>query len=261
MRLGRNDVSDRIVQSFSQRSKAMTPACRGVVVIVPALNEEEAIVRVLNDLPWEELRAVIVVDNGSTDATAEVAKEAGAVLAHEPERGYGAAVQRGLATLEAEFHDTPIVAFIDADYSDYPDDLPQLIHPIQEGEADFVLGSRLLTNPPDVLPKASYWGNRLACGLMRLFWGIRYSDLGPFRAIRTESLRQLRMRDRNYGWTVEMQIKAARAGLRIREVGVRYRKRIGQSKISGTFCGVVCAGGKILYTIARYRLVSLNFKR
>jgi hypothetical protein len=148
-----------------------------------------------------------------------------------------------------------VVAFLDADYSDHPDLLPQLVTPIQNGEADFVLGSRLLgEREPGAMPPQSVYGNKFACALMRLFFGADYTDLGPFRAIRYDALRMLGMADRNFGWTVEMQIKATRANLRTLEIPVPYRRRIGVSKISGTVTGTIKAGWKILYTIAKYGL-------
>lgn len=226
-----------------------------VAVIIPALNEERSLPLVLRDLP--PVARVIVVDNGSTDATAAIAADGGAIVVREPQRGYGAACLRGMAALaEAVGRGEPaprVVVFLDGDYSDYPERLPDLAAPILSGEADFVLGSRLLgQREAGAMPPQSLWGNRLACFLMRLFFRARYTDLGPFRAIGYESLLALSMADRNFGWTVEMQIKAARAGLRIKEVPVAYRRRIGQSKISGTLWGTLRAGYKILYVIAKY---------
>lgn len=162
---------------------------------------------------------------------------------------------RGLEEVKRLWPETAIVVFLDADYSDHPDELPKLVEPIVRGQADFVLGSRIRgQRDAGALVLQSYFGNHLACWLLRLFWGGRYSDLGPFRAIRLTVLDQLGMVDRNFGWTVEMQIKAARAGVRTLEIPVSYRRRIGQSKISGTFWGSLRAGWKILYTIARYGL-------
>ncbi len=227
----------------------------GVVVIIPALNEEEALPKVLADLP--EVERVIVVDNGSTDQTASVALRHGANVVAEPARGYGAACLRGIATIEALIesgHPPPqVVAFVDADYGDHPDLLPNIVSPILSGRYDFVLGSRLAgRRDRGAMPPQAVWGNRLACFLMRLIWKTRYSDLGPMRAIRWSTLKQLQMRDRNYGWTVEMQIKAARLGVPLTEVAVPYRKRLGVSKISGTVSGTIRAGYKILATIFRY---------
>lgn len=226
-----------------------------VTVIIPALNEEASLPLVLRDLP--PVGRVIVVNNGSTDDTARVAAAGGALVANEPQRGYGAACLRGLATLSdliaGGLAPPAVVAFIDADFSDHPELLPRLVGPIHEGTADFVLGSRLLGDrEPGAMPPQSLFGNRLACFLMRFFFGSRYSDLGPFRAIRHDALQRLQMSDRNFGWTVEMQIKATRAGLRTLEIPVPYRCRIGQSKISGTIRGSIKAGYKILYVIAKY---------
>lgn len=227
----------------------------GVVVIVPALNEERSLPLVLRDLP--SVGKVIVVDNGSTDATARVAADARACVVAEPCRGYGAACLSGLAQIDrfvALGEPSPsIVVFLDGDYSDYPEFLPDLVMPIMAGHADFVLGSRIRgRREPGAMPPQCLFGNWLACLLMRILFGARYTDLGPFRAIRYESLKRLEMMDRNFGWTVEMQIKAMRAGLRIEEVPVPYRRRIGQSKISGTILGSLRAGYKILYLIGKY---------
>lgn len=230
-----------------------------VMVVIPALNEEASLPLVLRDLP--PVGQIIVVDNGSTDRTALLAAKAGAMVVSEPRRGYGQACLTGLHKIReliAAGEAPPrIVAFVDADYSDHPDRLADLITPIQRGRADFVLGSRLLgEREPGAMPPQSVYGNRLACFLMRCLFGVRYTDLGPFRAIDYRALCRLGMTDTNFGWTVEMQIRAAREKLDILEIPVPYRRRIGHSKISGTFGGTCKAGFKILSTIAKYSLLA-----
>lgn len=230
-----------------------------VVVVIPALNEEESLPLVLNDLP--SVGCVIVVDNGSTDATAETALRCGAHVVREEERGYGAACLRGLETVSEMSRNgkiaPEIIVFLDADYSDHPDLLPKLVEPIFSGEADFVLGSRLLgQREKGAMPLQSVYGNKLACFLMQVFFGVKFTDLGPFRAIDYGKLCALGMTDRNFGWTIEMQLHAARAKLSFLEIPVPYRKRLGVSKISGTLGGTIKAGSKILYTIAKYRIRS-----
>ena len=227
------------------------PASR-IALVIPALNEEQALAKLLDELPPSLFARVIVVDNGSTDATAAVARRGGPEVVEEPRRGYGRACLAGLARLGL---DTDIVVFMDADGSDVPAEAARLIEPIFRGEADLVIGSRALGGAePGSLRWAQRWGNRLAVGLIRLFYGFRYTDLGPFRAIRWRSLQTLDMRDTNFGWTVEMQVKALQRGLRVAERPVSYRVRIGKSKISGTVGGTVKAGIKILWTIARLRV-------
>jgi glycosyltransferase involved in cell wall biosynthesis len=224
-----------------------------VCVIIPALNEELSIGLVIADIPLGLATKVIVVDNGSTDATARLAQHAGALVVYEPRHGYGAACLAGIAAAGA----CDIIVFLDGDYSDHPGEMRLLVEPITEGRADFVIGSRMAGGRNvGVIPAQARFGNRLACALMHCIHGFRYSDLGPFRAISARRLRALDMRDTNYGWTIEMQIKAVKRGLRIMEVPVNYRSRIGCSKISGTLWGSVRAGYKILYTIARLSLKS-----
>lgn len=230
-----------------------------VAIIIPALNEERGIGMVLKDIPPGIAPQVVVVDNGSSDRTSEIAAQAGAQVIRELDRGYGAACLAGIDALTSEI---AIVVFMDGDYSDHPEGLPRLIQPILDGIADFVLGTRLL-NPRSAgsLTFPQRFGNRLASALMRYFWGCRYTDLGPFRAIRRTSLEMLSMSDRNYGWTIEMQIKAAISRLRTLEVPVPYRARIGTSKVSGTFKGAILAGCKILFTIFRYGYMTRVAKR
>jgi glycosyltransferase involved in cell wall biosynthesis len=222
-----------------------------VDVVIPALNEEQALPRVLHEIPRPSVRRVIVADNGSTDRTAEVARQNGAEVVHESERGYGAACLKALAHLAADPPD--IVVFLDGDYSDHPSELPSLIDPILAGDADMVIGSRARgRRERGALSPQQQVGNAIACRALRLLYGVRYTDLGPFRAIRWQTLQALGMQDRNYGWTVEMQIKAARRGVAYREVPVSYRQRIGVSKVSGTVRGSVSAGAKILWLLGRY---------
>lgn len=222
-----------------------------LVVIIPAFNEEASIGHVLRDLPRGRVLDVLVVDNGSTDRTAERARACGAVVVDEPRRGYGQACLTGIAA--AAGREPEIVVFLDGDYSDHPEELDALLAPLDADRADLVIGSRMAGNrePGAMLPQAVV-GNRVASVLMRWIWGARFTDLGPFRAIRFDALRRLGMTDRNYGWTIEMQIRAAEAGLRCVEVPVSYRRRIGVSKVTGTLRGTLAASAKILWTIARY---------
>jgi glycosyltransferase involved in cell wall biosynthesis len=221
-----------------------------VAVIIPALNEEAALPTVLGAIPsW--VRSVIVVDNGSTDRSASVARACGATVVTEPVRGYGAACLEGLAHLVAAPPD--IVVFLDGDASDCPEEMADLVGPIVSGDADLVVGSRIIRATPGALTPQQRFGNWLATRLLHAWFGVRYTDLGPFRAIRYGDLVALDMRDRDFGWTVEMQAKAARTGLRHLEIPVSYHPRIGQSKISGTLRGTVLAGRKILLTLWRLR--------
>jgi len=220
-------------------------------LIIPALNEEEVIGATLAAVPGGLFEAVIVADNGSVDRTAEEARAAGAIVVREPRRGYGAACLRAIAALPPGIE---AIVFMDADGSDSPAEAPRLLAPIAAGEADLVIGSRELGDA-SALPAHQRWGNRLATGLIRLLLGHAYTDLGPFRAIRAESLERLGMRDANYGWTIEMQIKALHRGLRVQEAPVTSRPRAGgRSKVSGTLWGSVSAGVKILWTVARFGL-------
>ncbi len=223
-------------------------------VIIPALNEARSLPLVLRDLPADKVREVLVVDNGSSDDTAEVATRLGATLVSEPRRGYGRACLTGIETLARRDRPPDVVVFLDADYSDHPDELVRIVRPIAEGRADIVVGSRVLGEhePGALLPQARF-GNLLASWLIRRCYGLPVTDLGPFRAIRWATLLELRMNDPDFGWTVEMQVKAAKYGVRYAEVPASYRRRIGVSKISGTLSGTVRAGWKILYTIYRHR--------
>jgi len=218
------------------------------VVIIPAYNEEKSISSVINDIPKERVSQVIVVNNCSTDRTTEFAEKAGATVLYENQMGYGAACLKGIDYLESKGFD--LVVFLDGDYSDYPEEINLLIDPIISGEYDFVLGSRVLgKRAKGALPVQSRIGSVIAGFFINLFWHVRFTDLGPFRAIKYDKLIELNMEDKWFGWTVEMQIKAAKKKYKIKEVPVSYRKRIGKSKVTGTIKGSVMAGVIILKTI------------
>ena len=222
-------------------------------IIIPVLNEEASIGLVIDSIPKTIVRNIIVVDNGSTDGSQNVASKHGAIVLSENERGYGAACLKGISYINELPSKPDIVAFIDGDHSDHAEELPSLLFPIVENEHDLVIGSRALgKSESGSLTPQQIFGNRLATRLLKLFYGVTYSDLGPFRAIGYKKLTSLGMRDRNYGWTVEMQLKAAKQKLKTSEVPVSYRKRIGKSKVSGTFKGSVMAGYKIIFTIFKY---------
>jgi len=215
-------------------------------VIMPTRNEAAALPKVLGAI-LPKVAEVIVVDTASTDGTPEIAAGMGARVVSEPRRGYGRACLAGIAALSPAV-DT--ILFMDADASDRPEDLPRLLAPLIEDGAELVIGARSLDVEPGALTPQQRFGNALACRLIRLIWGIGYTDLGPFRVIRRAALERLQMRDETWGWTVEMQVRAACRGLRVREVPVGYRRRIGHSKISGTLMGTIKAGWKILWVIA-----------
>jgi glycosyltransferase involved in cell wall biosynthesis len=221
-----------------------------IAVVIPALDEEHAIGQVLREIDRGLVQQVLVGDNDSRDRTAEIATQLGAQVVTVPDRGYGAACAGALSALSPEIQ---IVVFVDADGSDDLSEMPTLIDPIARGEADLVIGSRVLgVADPGALTLQQRAGNWIATRLIRGLYGHRYTDLGPFRAIRRSVLDDIGMRDRRYGWTAEMQIRALQIGARVKEVPVRYRQRIGRSKISGTFTGVVKAGWWILFTVFRY---------
>jgi glycosyltransferase involved in cell wall biosynthesis len=220
-----------------------------VSVIIPTYNEAQAIGRVLADLPSDHSTEVIVVDSNSSDGTPELAARMGARVVKEPRRGYGRACLTGLANASSP----DVVVFLDGDYSDRPSELPILLAPILEGRADITLGSRLGPDRnSDALPWHAAFGNRLAASLIQLLYGLKLSDLGPFRAGRANVLRALALEEATYGWAVEMILKGALAGFRIVEVPVSYHPRIGKSKISGTLKGTVGAAWFILTGIVRY---------
>ena len=228
--------------------RAMQPQ---VIAVIPALNEEAAIGRVVRSLPRDLLTQVIVVDNGSTDDTATVAWEAGAVVVTEPERGYGAACAAGVAL--ARRLGVAVIVLLDGDASDVPGDLPAILAPVLAGDADMVMGSRARGSiEPGALPPQQRFGNWLAARILRRY-GLAITDLGPFRAIRADALATLDLQERTYGWSTEMLVKAARAGLRVHEVPVAYRKRAGgKSKVGGTVRGSIKAAVVILQTTYRY---------
>lgn len=221
-----------------------------ITVIIPARNEEGAIGKVIQEIP-NYVSEIIVADNGSTDATSQIAQAHGARTVFVKEPGYGRACLAGMGVASQ----SDITVFLDGDASDYPEDMSDLLAPILDGKVDFVVGSRLAgAREKGSLTPQQAFGNRLACGLMRLFWGSTFTDLGPFRAIRTEALNALNMQAPTFGWTVEMQTRALKQNIPYAEVPVRYRKRIGVSKISGTVKGVIFAGYYILSTIFIERL-------
>lgn len=225
-------------------------------VVIPAFNEEASLPLVLSAIPRPPVDRIVVVDNNSTDRTSLVAGEGGAIAIPESRPGYGSACLRGLAYLRAN-QPPDIVVFLDGDYSDHPEELPEVVAPILRDQAELVIGSRALgeREPGALLPQQRA-GNFLACMMIRLLYGHRYTDLGPFRAVRWSALEALGMHDPDFGWTAEMQVKALRHGLRVIEVPVRYRRRVGVSKIAGTIKGTILAGYKIITTVLRYSIRS-----
>jgi glycosyltransferase involved in cell wall biosynthesis len=232
----------------------MNPSDRPrVLVIIPAFNEENSVGKVIHDIPKEWVDEVVVVNNNSDDATTENALAAGATVLQEPRQGYGYACLKGIDYARNLPKPPEVVVFLDADYSDHPEELPLLLAPIIERGYDMVIGSRALGNRErGAMMPQQVFGNWLATSLMKWLYGAHFTDLGPFRAIRFEALLAIGMQDQTYGWTVEMQLKAAKRGLKSCEVPVNYRKRIGVSKVSGTVKGTVMAGYKIIVTIFRY---------
>ena len=221
-----------------------------IKVIIPAFNEENAVGKVIGDIPRDQTTEIIVVNNASTDGTEAIAAELGATVLNEPKKGYGNACLKGMDYLKQQEKNPDIVVFIDADYSDHPQELTKLVAPIVDHDYDLVIGSRALgKRQRGSMTFPQVFGNWLATSLLKLFYGANFTDLGPFRAIRYSSLMALQMQDKTYGWTVEMQLKAVKKHLRCIEVPVSYRVRTGKSKISGTAKGTVLAGYKILWTI------------
>ena len=219
-----------------------------IAVIIPVLNEEDSIAKVLADIPGY-VDQLIVADNGSSDKTVEIAKSLGATTVFEPVTGYGSACLRGLQEVN---NDNDIIVFLDGDYSDYPQEMGLLLDQIVYHDFEVVIGSRMLKEESKmILPPVARFGNWLSTKLIALFWNQPFTDLGPFRAIRWKAFNKLNMIDKNFGWTVELQIKAAKLAMACTEVPVSYRSRIGRSKISGTLLGSIKAGNKILYLIFR----------
>ena len=226
-----------------------------IKAIIPAFNESLSIGKVVEDIPKDLVNEVIVVNNNSTDATADIAAKAGATVLKEERKGYGYACLKGMEYVAHLPKDEKpeIILFVDGDYSDYPEEAREIVQPIIDGSLDMVIGSRALGNTEKgaMLPQQIF-GNWLATTLIKLFYKVEFSDLGPFRAIQYQKLLDIGMEDQTYGWTVEMQVKAAKLGLRCGEVPVRYRKRIGKSKVTGTVKGTILASYKIIFTIFRY---------
>nr|WP_299387457.1 glycosyltransferase family 2 protein [Allomuricauda sp.] len=225
-----------------------------IKVIIPAVNEGDSIGKVVSELP-KSVSEVIVVNNGSIDNTVENAQKAGATVLTENQRGYGYACLKGLQYVAEQSKQPDIIVFIDGDYSDYPEELDKVVAPILEDDVDFVIGARKksLREPGSMTPQQVF-GNQLATFLMRLFFGAKFTDLGPFRAVKYKKLLALEMEDKTYGWTVEMQLKVLRKKMSYVEVPVRYKKRIGVSKVSGTVKGTIFAGIKILGWIFKYSI-------
>lgn len=224
-----------------------------VYVIIPAFNECASIAKVIFDIPKDLVIETIVVDNGSTDNTNDAAKEMGATVLSERRKGYGYSCLKGIEYISSKAKQNDIIVFIDGDYSDFPEEISLLIFPIINSGADLVIGSRVLgKRQPGSLLFQQLAGNWLATRLIRLFFNAGYTDLGPFRAITWKALQQIGMKDKTFGWTVEMQVKAAKLKLNFTEIPVSYRKRIGVSKVSGTINGTIMAGYKILLTIFKH---------
>lgn len=227
---------------------------KNIRVIIPAFNEENSVGKVIQDIPKNLVSEIIVVDNNSSDKTTEAAQKQGATVLHENRQGYGYACLKGMEYIsQTADNETDIIVFLDADYSDYPEELPEVVSPVLNDGYDMVIGSRALgKKEKGSMTPQQVFGNWLATRLIKLFYGVKYTDLGPFRAIKWDALKSLKMEDKTYGWTVEMQLKAAKKGLKVCEVPVNYKKRIGVSKVSGTVKGTIGAGYKILSWIFKY---------
>ncbi len=225
-----------------------------IFVVIPAYNEENSVGKVVDAIPKEWITEIIVVNNNSNDQTVIAAQKAGATVLNQPTQGYGNACLKGLEYLANKNEKPDIIVFLDADYSDYPEELPLLVNPILNENIDLVIGSRNLgTSQKGAMTPQQIFGNWLATKMIKWFYGVVYTDLGPFRAIRYDKLLEINMKDKTYGWTVEMQVKAAKLGFKEKEIAVSYRPRIGHSKVSGTVKGTLLAGYKIITTIIKYR--------
>ena len=226
-----------------------------IFVIIPAFNEENSVGKVVKAIPKNLVKAkrIIVVDNNSSDKTRQAAESEGATVLREKRQGYGYACLKGIEYLKSRKKKPDIVVFLDADYSDYPEEMPLVLGPIIAAEADMVIGSRALgKKEKGSMTPQQIFGNWLATRLIRIFYGVQYTDLGPFRSIRYDKLMEIGMEDKTYGWTVEMQLKAAKFGFKVIEVPVNYKNRIGVSKVSGTLKGTIMAGYKIILWIFKY---------
>ncbi|MDQ3020646.1 MAG: glycosyltransferase family 2 protein [Bacteroidota bacterium] len=226
-----------------------------IYVIIPVINEEKSIGKVIADIPKNYVKEIVVVDNGSADNTIQTAKQSGATVLTESTKGYGSACLKGLGYIfKKNLNSDDVIVFLDGDYSDFPAEIVEVVKPITEENYDMVIGSRILgnklgkVNDGALLPQAIF-GNWLSTRLIKVIWNYSFTDLGPFRAVKYSALKAMSMNDKNYGWTVEMQIKAAKMKLKCIEVPVSYRKRIGESKVTGTVSGSVKAGVKILWVI------------
>ena len=223
-----------------------------IKVIIPAYNEEKSIVKVIQDIP-SIVDEIIIVDNNSSDQTAKNAQQAGAKVLTEIKKGYGNACLKGISYVKSQAHQTDIIVFLDGDFSDYPEELTKLIAPIINDNIDFVIGARVSEfREKGSMTRPQIFGNWLATTLMSLLFNSKFTDLGPFRAIKYHKLLALKMEDKTYGWTVEMQLKALKNNYSYLEIPVKYRNRIGVSKVSGTIKGAIFAGVNILYWIFKY---------